>query len=111
MQNAGNGGSISLQGISTINYGDTPRFTITPNTGYFIDSIIVNGNKVANVNNYIFDSVKSNQTIRVVFKLQTYTITSIAGNGGSISPQGVSNVNYGATPIYTITPNYRLFNR
>ena len=102
---AGNGGSISPQGISTLNYGDTPRFTITPNTGYFIDSIIVNGNKVANVNNYIFDSVKSNQTIRVVFKLQTYTITSIAGNGGSISPQGVSNVNYGAMPIYTITPN------
>ncbi|MCX8480504.1 MAG: fibronectin type III domain-containing protein, partial [Sediminibacterium sp.] len=102
---AGNGGSISPQWISSVNYGTTPSYTITPNTGYIIDSIIVNGNKVLNVNNYTFDSVKSNQTIRVLFKLQTYTITAIAGNGGGISPQGTSAANYGTTPNYTITPN------
>ena len=102
---AGNGGSISPQGISNVNYGATPSYTITPNMGYQIDSIIINGNKVTNVNNYIFDSVKSNQTILVTFKLQTYTITAIAGNGGTISPQGVGNANYGTTPTYTITPN------
>ena len=102
---AGNGGSISPQGISNVNYGATPSYTIATNTGYLIDSIIVNGNKVTNVNNYTFDTVKSNQTIQVAFKLQSYTITASAGNGGSISPQGVSNVNYGATPNYSITPN------
>ena len=102
---AGNGGSISPQGISNVNYGATPSYTITPNTGYIIDSIIVNGNKVTNVNNYTFDTIKSNQTIQVAFKLQSYTITASAGNGGSISPQGISNVNYGATPNYSITPN------
>ena len=106
---AGNGGTISTQGVSYVNYGDTPRYSITPNIGYQIDSIIVNGSKVPNVNNYIFDSVKSNQTIQVVFKLQSYTITANAGNGGSISPQGIYSVNYGATPIYTITPNTGYF--
>ena len=104
--NAGNGGSISPQGVSSVNYGATPRFTITPNTGYFIDSVLVNNTLVNSVNNtYTFDTIKSNQIIRVVFKLQTFSINAIAGNGGSISPQGISNVNYGATPSYTITPN------
>ncbi|MCX8480569.1 MAG: fibronectin type III domain-containing protein, partial [Sediminibacterium sp.] len=102
---AGNGGSIAPQGTSTVNYGDRPSYTITPNIGYEIDSITINGNKIANVNNIKLDSVKANQTIRVVFKIQTFSITASAGNGGSIAPQGTSNVNYGDRPSYTITPN------
>ena len=65
---AGNGGSISPQGTSILNYGARPTFTFTPNNGYIIDSIIVNGFKINNVSSYTFDSVKSNQTIRIVYK-------------------------------------------
>ena len=102
---AGNGGSIAPQGISTLNYGAKPIYTILPNTGFVLDSLFVNGLKVDSITSYTFDSVKSNQTISVKFKVQTFTITSSAGNGGSISPQGISSVYYGAKPIYTITPN------
>ena len=102
---AGNGGSISPQGISTLNYGTKPIYTITPNTGFVVDTVFVNGIKVDSNSSYTFDSVKSNQTISVKFKVQTFTITSTAGNGGSISPQGISTLNYGTKPIYTITPN------
>ena len=102
---AGNGGSISPQGINTLNYGSKSIYTITPNTGYILDSLFVNGLKVDSISSYTFDSVKSNQTISVKFKLQTFSITSTAGNGGSISPQGISTLNYGSKPIYTITPN------
>ena len=102
---AGNGGSIAPQGISTLNYGSKPIYTITPNTGFIIDSLFVNGLKVDSISSYTFDSVKSNQSISVKFKVQTFTITSTAGNGGSISPQGISILNYGTRPIYTITPN------
>ena len=102
---AGNGGSISPQGISILNYGTKPIYTITPNTGFVLDTLFVNGLKVDSISSYTFDSVKSNQTISVKFKVQTFTITSSAGNGGSIAPQGISTFNYGARPIYTITPN------
>ena len=102
---AGNGGSIAPQGISILNYGTRPIYTITPNTGFVIDTLFVNGLKVDSISSYTFDSVKSNQTISVKFKVQTFTITSSAGNGGSISPQGISILNYGTRPIYTITPN------
>ena len=102
---AGNGGSITPQGINTLNYGTKPIYTITPNTGFILDTLFVNGLKVDSNSSYTFDSVKSNQTISVKFKVQTFTITSTAGNGGSISPLGASTFNYGARPIYTITPN------
>ena len=102
---AGNGGSISPQGISILNYGTRPIYTITPNTGFVIDSLFVNGLKVDSITSYTFDSVKSNQTISVKFKVQTFSITSSAGNGGSITPQGINTLNYGTKPIYTITPN------
>ncbi|MCX8480734.1 MAG: fibronectin type III domain-containing protein, partial [Sediminibacterium sp.] len=102
---AGTGGTISPQGTSTVNYGAKPIYTITPNTGFVIDTIFVNGVKVDSISSYTFDSVKSNQIISVQFKVQTFTIIATAGIGGGISPQGTSTVNYGAKPIYTITPN------
>ena len=102
---AGNGGSITPQGINTLNYGTKPIYTITPSTGFILDTLFVNGLKVDSITSYTFDSVKSNQTISVKFKVQTFTITSSAGNGGSIAPQGINTLNYGAKPIYTITPS------
>ena len=102
---AGNGGSISSVGTTTVNFGERPNYTIIEKEGYEIDSLIVNGLKIQHTNSYIFDSVKSNQTIRVTFKIKTYMITAIASNGGSISAAGRTEVNYGARPIYTITPD------
>ena len=80
----------------------TNLYNFTPNTGFVIDTLFVNGLKVDSITSYTFDSVKSNQTISVKFKVQTFTITSTAGNGGSITPQGINTLNYGTKPIYTI---------
>ena len=103
---SGSGGTISQNGVTIVNYGTRPSYTITPNIGYIIDSVTVNGLRVNIINNeYTFDSVKSNQTIRVTFKIQTYTITATAGTGGTISSSGTTTVNYGSRPSYTITPN------
>ncbi|MCX8481250.1 MAG: hypothetical protein ORN58_04945, partial [Sediminibacterium sp.] len=103
---AGNGGNINSQGTTNVNYGTRPTYTFTPNTGYVIDSVTVNGLKVSIINNsYRFDSVKSNQTIQATFKLQTFIVISKASVGGTISPQGTTTVNYATRPLYTITPN------
>ena len=96
---------LAPQGTNTLNYGTKPIYTITPNTGFVLDSLFVNGLKVDSITSYTFDSVKSNQTISVKFKVQTFTITATAGNGGSISPQGTNTLNYGTKPTYTILPN------
>ncbi|MCX8480409.1 MAG: hypothetical protein ORN58_00660 [Sediminibacterium sp.] len=102
---SGDNGSISSQGVTTVNYGSRPAYIIIPNIGYEIENLFVNGIKINNINIYTFDSVKSNQTIVVTFKIQTFTIISSAGAGGNITPQGTTVLNYGATPTFTITPN------
>ncbi|MCX8472556.1 MAG: hypothetical protein ORN85_02795 [Sediminibacterium sp.] len=66
---AGVGGSINPTGNNIVNYGARPTFTIVPTQGYEIDSVLVNGIKVDSINSYTFDSVKMNQTIRVVFDI------------------------------------------
>ncbi|WP_188399917.1 inverse autotransporter beta domain-containing protein [Sporomusa sp. GT1] len=102
---AGTGGSISPSGATGVSYGATPAYTITPNTGYVIADVKVDGVSVGTGSTYTFPSVTGNHTITATFALQSFTITASAGTGGSISPSGATGVSYSATPAYTITPN------
>lgn len=102
---SGANGGVSPPGITTYNYGATPTYTITPNTGYHIADVLVNGGSVGAVTAYTFPAVTSNQVISATFAINTYTITATAGTGGSISPSGAVGVNYGGSQAFTITPN------
>ena len=104
---AGTGGSISPSGTTTVNSGTSQSFTITPSTGYTVSSVTVDGSSVGAVGSYTFNNVTANHTIAATFKAQTasYTITSSAGTGGSISPSGTTTVNSGTSQSFTITPS------
>jgi len=102
---AGANGSISPSGVVTVNCGSAQTFTITPNPGYTVQDILVDGGSVGVVTSYTFTNVTSNHTISATFAINTYTITASAGAGGSISPSGAVGVNYGANQTFTITPN------
>jgi hypothetical protein len=45
------------------------------------------------------------KNVTATFTLRTYTITALAGTGGSISPAGSVSVNHGDNQTFTITPN------
>ncbi len=68
---AGPGGSISPSGNVVVNYGASQTFTITPDAGYMISKIIVDGKAVyvpqTYKATYTFKDVKSNHTIRAKF--------------------------------------------
>ena len=66
----------------------------------------MDGIKVDSISSYTFDTLKANKTISAKFKIQTYTITSSAGTGGSISPAGTDFVNYYSSLLFIITPNF-----
>jgi len=102
---AGSGGSISPSGTVTINYGDSKTFTITPDKGYKISDVKVDGKSVGAVSTYTFENVTSDHTIEATFAINTYTITASAGSGGSISPSGAVTVKSGDSATFTITPN------
>ncbi|MDD2335986.1 MAG: malectin domain-containing carbohydrate-binding protein [Geobacteraceae bacterium] len=104
---AGTGGSITPIGATTVNSGSSQSFTITPDSGYQIADVQVDGASVGAVSTYVFSSVTSNHTISVTFTATTssYTVTASAASGGSISPAGTVSVSEGASKSFTITPN------
>ena len=62
------GGSISPQGNITVNYNDTKIFYISPEIGYRIKEVIVDGKPVDADSYYVFDKVTSNHSISVIFE-------------------------------------------
>ena len=102
---AGVGGSISPSGVIIVDYGGSQFFTITPNLGYHIVDVLVNGTSLGPVSSYNVADVTGDTTISASFGLDSFTIVASAGVGGSISPSGVIIVDYGGSQFFTITPN------
>ena len=100
----GTNGTIT-PGTGVVSYGSSTTFTITPNTGYSISSVVVDGASVGAVTSYTFNNVIIAHTITATFAIDTYTITASAGTGGSITPSGSVVVSYNTSTTFTITPN------
>jgi hypothetical protein len=102
---AGTGGTITPNGTISVPYGGSQTFVIIPNTGYRIDYVVVNGSSQGPISSYQFPNVTTSHTISAAFAVNTTTVTATAGTGGSISPSGPVTINYGASQIFSITPN------
>ncbi len=104
---AGLNGSISPSGVTTLSCLGTGNqtYTITPNSGYNVADVLVDGVSVGAVVTYTFTSVIANHTITASFVVSSQTITASAGTGGSISPSGSVIVAFGANQTFNITPN------
>ena len=98
-----NGGIITPAGATTYTYGSTPVYTITPNAGYHISDVKVNGVSVGAVTSYTFPAITADQTIEAEFAANIYTVTVNPVTNGTITGPAAS-YSYGATPTYTITP-------
>ncbi|MDA8161338.1 MAG: hypothetical protein M0022_00310 [Desulfobacteraceae bacterium] len=66
---AGANGSISPSGSVTVNSGSSQSFSITPNPGYEVASVTVDGTSVGAVNSYTFSDVTSNHFIEASFSV------------------------------------------
>lgn len=102
---AGLNGSISPVGTVSVTHGSSQQFVVTPDEGYQVDSVWVDGGFVDSTTSYTFNNVTSNRTIHVTFKIRTYTITATASAGGSITPNGTISVNHGEDKSFSFEPN------
>lgn len=82
-------------------------YDITPEEGYYISSILINGEPADIVDPEGFTDTLSNITqnylIQVYFSVKTFTVTATAGEGGAINPNGTTVYNWHNSPIYTAT--------
>lgn len=64
----GKGGSVSPDGRVTFKRGDTARFTITPDKGYVLAELKVDGVSVGAPEEYEFPNVRADHTLYAVFR-------------------------------------------
>jgi len=105
VSSSGVNGTISPLGTSTVTEGNDLAFTITPDLGYHITDVLVDGSSIGATTTYSFVGVTSNHTIAATFAIDQFTTTSSSESNGSISPVGATTVNYGSNQTFTITPN------
>jgi hypothetical protein len=67
--NAGPGGSISPEGSLAVNQGSTLTFTFTPDSGYGVAEVWVDGEAKSITTSYTFTNVSSDHTIAVNFAI------------------------------------------
>jgi len=107
----GTNGSISPSGTVSATSGANQTFTITPNAGYQIASVVVDGVTVGTSPSYTFSNITANHTLAATFSpVAVYAITTSRNSFGSISPSGTVSVSAGASQTFTFTPKrgYRI---
>ena len=64
---AGSGGSISPSGDVSVREGGDQTFTITPDKGYAVANVKIDGKRIGAVKSYTFENVRRTHTIEVIF--------------------------------------------
>lgn len=105
---AGNGGNIT-PGTSNVNCGDNITFTITPDDGYMIADLLVDGQSTGSESSYTFSDVTANHTISATFEPipagEVVIVVNTDGEGGSVTPNGTQTITEGNDFTFTVTPD------
>ena len=99
---SGGNGTISPSGSVSVNKDKDKEFTITPNEGYVIASLKVDGTEVENPSNtYTFTNVTNNHTIVVSFKAKDI-VPPIVEKPKIITQPQPASVKAGETATFTV---------
>jgi predicted outer membrane repeat protein len=109
--NATENGEISPNGTVSVPAGNSQTFTITPNSGYKIKDVIVDGESKGAIDSYTFEKISTNHTITAEFERKSsggtttyYTIIAESNQGGSITPNDIVKVKKGSDKTFYINP-------
>ena len=68
---AGAGGSITPSGDVSVRAGANQTFTITPNRGYAVSDVKIDGRSIGAVRSYTFENISASHTIEVQFRVHS----------------------------------------
>lgn len=97
-------GSISPPGNSAVACGTSLTYTLNPDPCYSIANVTVDGVSQGVVSSYTFVNINASHSISVTFSQTSYSISSAALTGGTVSPAGLIPVPCGNSQAFTITP-------
>ncbi|MDH4163772.1 MAG: FG-GAP-like repeat-containing protein [Nitrospirota bacterium] len=93
---AGSGGGVTPSGSVLVNHGADQAFTITPDTGYHVADVLVDGSSIGVVSAYTFTTVTTDHTISASFAQDDTTpptlVVSTLSDGATTNNQTL-NIN------------------
>ena len=95
------GGVISPESV-TVDSGQSLAFTLTPDTGYSLESV-AGCDGTLDGSTYTTGPIVSPCEVNATFSLNSYEVTGAAGVGGSITPESLL-VKHGSVVEFTLTP-------
>ena len=112
---AGSNGAITPDGAQTVNIGSSATaVTAKPTTGYsFVNWTGTNGFTTSTANPLTVTNVTSDMTITANFSINSYTVTFVAGDNGTVKPSGAQTVKFGSSAsavTATANANYEFVN-
>jgi hypothetical protein len=86
---AGAHGTVTPPGTTTVDYGSSQTYTITPAAGYSVDDVLVDGTSVGALTTYTFNNVAAAHTISATFAVNPipWSVT-LALSKSSVSVNG-----------------------
>lgn len=101
---SGGHGTISTPGLEVLE-GEKVEITFTPDEGYMIDKVLVEGTEVEVTGNKLELTMDGHKIVSVSYKKIPFTITVEDVEGATVDPSGIVTVNYGDSKNFTITAN------
>ena len=91
---------------SVVNCGTSYTYTITPITGYHVDTIYVDGhdNFVTGQDTYTFNDIRDDHNIEVIFAINMYDVIATTDGNGTVTPDTIQ-VAHGGSQAFTFTAN------
>jgi len=102
-------GSLNPSTPQTVVWGNTAAFTVTPNSGYRLDTVSGCGGSLSG-SIYTTGPVTADCTVAATFSTIAFTVTPNSAAGGSITPSAPQSVALGTVTAFTVAPNtgYRI---
>lgn len=100
---AGPGGSLVPGTPQIVNQGATTAFQVVADLGFVIDQVTGCGGALVGTT-YTTGPITADCTVTASFLPATFTVTPVAGPGGSLNPSTPQVVSYGLTIAFLVTP-------
>jgi len=98
-------GTISPAGVTAVTPGSSQTLTITPDPGFMVAALVVDGTLLPGATTYTFADISASHYINAYFAPSDVAVTAAAAANGTISPAGTSVFTPGSSQTYTITPD------
>ena len=112
---SGANGTVTPSGATTVSYGESQSYTITPATGYHVADVLVDNTSVGAVTSHTFTNITANHTISASFAANAtnrlLTVLKIGTGSGTVTASpgtltwngNVGTGNYSENTIVTLS--------